>query len=613
MPTKTETKENYPDWLLESIAFCRPPDNLTVTEFADRHELMDLACGNPYKSSYAPYQRHIMDLFIDPEVEQIWIQKPVQVGFTRVIFNILAYIICQSPNDTMIVYPTLELAEYASKNRIQVMINASPVLREQYLPYESTDLELHFKSGMVLILSGANSVASLASRPICYLLFDEVAKFPQRVGIESSVIALAIDRTLSFPGNRKIFGGSSPIHKDDEICKRVNSADCIETYYFTCTSCGVVQHWALGNLKWRAGDDSNDARETAYYECPHCMTKINDVKKTELVRDGHWDIETRKRKGRRVIGLRFNTFISPFIRLGAIAQEFVNATESDDIEMQNFINAWMGEPYQQAAIANTNEVLLSRQTELPEGVVPNWAVVLTAGIDVQQNGFYWVIRAWGARWTSQLITRGYSLSFEEVSDIMAMWWQTQDGRHLQVQLAGLDSGNDTAQVEEYYLTATEWALLMKGSSRPLLGSRVRMSSVSRIGSVAIGSPLLIVDTNKIKDFISDRMQKENGRGAWMIFKDCDHVYANMILSEQKIKEKRGKFEVEVWTPKVKDAPNHYLDCEVYAAAAADVLNVRLLTDDAEARTVENKPQIKAATKQNNNPAGNSWIQPKSWI
>jgi hypothetical protein len=99
----------------------------------------------------------------------------------------------------------------------------------------------------------------------------------------------------------------------------------------------------------------------------------------------------------------------------------------------------------------------------------------------------------------------------------------------------------------------------------------------------------------------------------MIFKDCDHVYANMILSEQKIKEKRGKFEVEVWTPKVKDAPNHYLDCEVYAAAAADVLNVRLLTDDAEARTVENKPQIKAATKQNNNPAGNSWIQPKSWI
>ena len=57
---------------------------------------------------------------------------------------------------------------------------------------------------------------------------------------------------------------------------------------------------------------------------------------------------------------------------------------------------------------------------------------------------------------------------------------------------------------------------------------------------------------------------------------CDEEYANQVTAEHKIAVKRGGKEIRVWTPKTSHADNHYLDAEVYAFCAADLLDVRLL-------------------------------------
>lgn len=49
---------------------------------------------------------------------------------------------------------------------------------------------------------------------------------------------------------------------------------------------------------------------------------------------------------------------------------------------------------------------MQRQAEEPQGVVPDWAVMLTAGVDVQETSVYYDIVAWGAEWTSQSIIHG---------------------------------------------------------------------------------------------------------------------------------------------------------------------------------------------------------------
>lgn len=66
---------------------------------------------------------------------------PTQVGGTESLNNMLGYIIAQDPSPTLVVYPTLELAEYTSKNRLQPMISLCPVLKERYQEGESKILE----------------------------------------------------------------------------------------------------------------------------------------------------------------------------------------------------------------------------------------------------------------------------------------------------------------------------------------------------------------------------------------------------------------------------------------------------------------------------------------
>ena len=64
----------------------------------------------------------------------------------------------------------------------------------------------------------------------------------------------------------------------------------------------------------------------------------------------------------------------------------------------------------------------------------------------------------------------------------------------------------------------------------------------------------------------------------MVHADCDGDYADQLTSEQKITTIKGRNEVETWVKKTSAAQNHYLDCEVYAALAADLLHVRYLEE-----------------------------------
>jgi len=75
--------------------------------------------------------------------------------------------------------------------------------------------------------------------------------------------------------------------------------------------------------------------------------------------------------------------------------------------------------------------------------------------------------------------------------------------------------------------------------------------------------------------ISGRLNRPNGRGSFMVFNGCDEDYAEQLCSEEKVPAKNGNF---VWQPKTAHIDNHFLDCEVYAALAADLLNVRYLED-----------------------------------
>ena len=62
----------------------------------------------------------------------------------------------------------------------------------------------------------------------------------------------------------------------------------------------------------------------------------------------------------------------------------------------------------------------------------------------------------------------------------------------------------------------------------------------------------------------------------MVHADCDMEYAMQVTNEHKVNVKSGGQTRQIWKPKYSHADNHYLDCEVYCMAAADIMGVRTL-------------------------------------
>jgi phage terminase large subunit GpA-like protein len=599
-------KHVKPRWLLDALAVLRPPEPLTVSEWADRNIILDQSSAQPgqWQTSLTPYLRGIMDAFADPEVEELWFCKPTQVGGSAAILNMLGYIIAQDPSPTMIVYPTEHFAKDFSKSRIQPMIQLSPVLKSKYRERDSTDTELHF-SDMILYLAWANSATSLAGRPIRYLFFDEPSKYPKHVGDEPSPFKLAIERTNTFPHNRKVVGASTPLLTDCKIWQVKDQANEVLYYHVACPHCGFRQPLRFRPfVRWPEGADADHARERAWYECERCQGRITDADKAAMNAAGKWLPVEKRGVGRRCVWFGLSSIYSPWKRFGDIAHEFLS-TRDDPTELQNFVNSWLGEAWEQRAIRLDQSLVFERQTDLEVGTVPRDTLCLTGGVDVQESGFYWTIRAWGAGRTSWNVAHGFSLDWSTVETVMNREWSGPDGK-TQVNLCCIDSGNNADEVYEFCAINSDWTVPVKGASSRLL-SRYRVSVINRPNNRADGMPLVLIDTQQYKSMIAARLRKPNGRGSWMVHKDVDSDYAAQLTAEHQVQRKVNGVVTWWWTPKSEREPNHYLDSEVYAACAADLLNIEFFESP---QIDDNTPADKPAPQGD---VGMLGLQPGSWM
>ena len=598
----------------DALASLKPPEDLLVSEWAERYRMLESkssAMPGPWRNTKTPYLVGIMDEFLNYETEEIIFCKPTQVGGTESMLNMIGYIVQQDPSPTMVVYPTDTLSETISTNRIQPMFKESPELRKRFHENESSKGELQF-DGMQIYLVGSNSPSQLASHPVRFLFLDEVDKYPGASKKEADPISLARERTKTF-SNRKIYMTSTPTLKSNHIWSALEDADLVKHYFVPCPHCGqyIEFKWKQIQFPGKAGMSDADRAEFASYVCQECGAIITDRDKPGMLRHGEWRVVEQRTQFSRKVAFWMNTIYSPFVRFSEIVKEWLRSKDDPDL-LQNFINSWLAEPWEDTKLKTSADLVMERQTDLPELIIPDWAKLLTAGVDVQENCLYWTIRAWGNYLTSQNIAHGQVFSFPQLEQVMNLQFERSDGREpMIVSLALIDSGDQTDAVYDFCARNSEWALPCKGSSNPMQ-SHFKLSKVNKADSMAYGMQLVLVDGGKYKDMIAGRMRRENGTGSWMVYQGCDREYAEQVTAEHKVKVKtgNGKSRLE-WHIKTSHADNHYLDCEVYCLAAADILEVRMLhlqdENPHEATPPPPKPTEPPAPEEN-------WIkQNESWL
>jgi len=556
-----------------------------------------------------------MDAFTDPLVEEITVMAASQVGKTESMFNMLGYIIDQDPGPTLMVLPRENDAKSISYNRILPMVEGSYALR-RHLPKISDDitkLEYHLDR-MILFFAGSNSPADLASRPIRYLFLDEIDKYPKFSGREADPIKLASERQKTF-WNKKTVKVSTPTTREGYIFREFEKSDR-RHFHVPCPHCGRYQILVFGQIKWPKEETSAEVIKTerlAWYECAHCKKPIKDYQKNTMLLKGRWVQEGADINKKGVLrgeikakhrGFCINSLYSPWLTWSDIAAEFLRSKDYIELLM-NFVNSWLAEVWEEKIEETSVDRVKILARHYEEGAVPEGALVLTSGVDVQKDHFYYVIRGWGYGEESWLI-RAQRVEYWE--DIVEALFRTEyqkinSNEVLPVYMTCVDSGYRTDEVYAFCRHWRDRTKAVKGQEDISGGRFYRANRIdinSRTGSVIPGGLMLWnVNVSQYKDKIT-RLVTTRDPAKWHLFKNPTEEYLNQFTAEHKVlvrNRNRGTAK-EVWQKKRSAVANHYLDAEVYAVAAADIIRALNLRKEKTARTFKPSAGDKEHSRKN---------------
>ena len=588
---KKQNELGYPPYIMDALKILKPPELLTVSEWADKHRILseqDSSSPGHWRTSKTPYLKKVMDAFNDLSIYDITFCAGTQLGKTAAEQNMIGYAISQDPGPMMIVYPTEKLAEFTSERRLKPMFKLTESIKTRFFERESKRLELSFES-MYIALVGANSPSDLSSRPVRYIFFDEIDKFPAWSGAEASPIKLAEERTKTFY-NRKIVKVSTPTLKTGYIWQAWEKADMQYNYYLPCPHCGESQVLEFSQIKWPEDMDISQVKNNAWYECKFCHNAIYDRQKIQMLRDGTWKGNKKVTGKVRKVAFHMSSLYSPWLSFGDVASEFLESKDVPSLLM-NFINSWLAEPWVDKSSKLKSDIVMEKQLPYDRGRMPEDAHLITCGIDCQLDHFWYSVRAWGPHLTSWLVDYGRIETWADVETVINRSYADSNGEVRNVNLACIDSGYNTDEVYSFCAQHIDVAVPTKGSSTQLK-SRYNVTILDR--GKAFGLRLYTFDPNQLKNFIASRMNINAGDyGSWNVYRDIDREYCDQICAEQLVekKDKKGKI-TSVWEKISSHAQNHLLDCETNNALAAEILGVRYLMEQKEEEETQEQPKEK---------------------
>lgn len=553
-----------------------PPPKLTVSQWADSYRrLSQEASAEPgrWNTERAPYQREILDAINDGRCEEIIIMSSAQVGKTEIILNIIGYYIAYDPSPILCLQPTLEMAQTFSKDRLAPMLRDTPVLRGKVKDVRSRDsgntiLHKVFPGGHIT-MAGANSAAGLASRPIKVVLMDEIDRYPASAGTEGNPIKLAEKRTTTF-WNRKKVKVSTPTIKGRSQIENEFLSSSKEEWCVPCPCCGKYQPYEWGRIHF----------SDVTMECKFCMERFPEMEWKE--NPGKWIAAADNPKKR---GFHLNELASPWKHWEEIIDEFRDANKAlkeqgDAEKMKVWINTTLGETWEEKGEAADEDVLLKRRerytADLPDGVL-----LVTAGVDVQDDRFEVEITGWGKGYESWgILYRKIPCdpekeeSWDKLEKFLDMELYFENKNSLLIACTCIDTGGHHTTEAYKFLKKMERKQKrifgikgMGGEGIPLV-YKVSTNNIEKVKILLLG-----VDSGK--EILMTRLKTVDEGPGYCHFpinadRGYNETYIKGLSSEQRVIHFKNGRPVLKWIKK-SGARNEPLDLRNYSTAAAEFL------------------------------------------
>lgn len=567
----------------------KPPERVAPWQWAERNvsEIPYSPIPGPFRSENAPMMRDVMNAIVDPRVRCVSVVASIQSSKTLAPELTLAYIIANAPGPTLWLDMTDESAKDQSESRLMPLFEKCPPVKKLF-PADKNKKRNHtviFKNGCTLWILGANNKTNLQRRSIRWLFGDETWRW------EPGHMAEAEARVSAFGWLGKCVFMSQGSFDGDDTDKKFRSSSMRE-WSFVCPRCGEVQPFLFEHLHW--DDSATDAdgapdyakiRASATLVCRKCGEAFpdDDAVRRRLNAAGRF-VAANPNHAAGVEGFTWNALATK--SWGELAEAYVRAKiaakKGDNSDLVAFTQkrlarAWkddfdfskntvarrfgylLGEAWNDAA-----EIDEASNSLVPAGTAERAvARLMFLTVDVQQDHFFFVVRAWRLDGVSRLIDCGRVPAFVNLAQIQEKWSIPSD-------FVYVDSGFRAAEVYEH-CGKLGWKTL-KGSGLKSFtcrdaqtGEIVRRAvSDARLYLNSDGSQarLYVYSNLHMKDTLA-RVRERDGGAAWQIPLDVPDDYVKHLSAEYRTREK-GE---DVWKLRG-NRPNHYFDCEVMQTVAA---------------------------------------------
>jgi len=284
----------------------------------------------------------------------------------------------------------------------------------------------------------------------------------------------------------------------------------------------------------------------------------------------------------------------------------------DKNKLKDWMNKHRAEPWRDFTATRNEDRILALRDGRPSGIVPSGDIVagLVAGVDTQDHGFYYRIRAfgWGMEQESWGVRFGFVDSFEALRQVL-FEERVLDaaGTEYAVKLVCQDAmGHRTDEVYDFVRVRQGAIFACQGVDTRRMATPISWSNVEFYPGtkkpIPGGLRLLRHDANFWKNKLAGKLEiNPEDPGAFHLEVEADMDYARNLCAEV-LDDKGG------WVCQTQRA-NHYWDCEILCLIAAELLRIRFWPKPGEKEVTRKEDRKAKETKKAGwIQSGNGWFR-----